>query len=178
MPAPFAIRDSQPADIPAIAAIYAHYVATSTATFEEVPPPPEEMAQRRAELTAAGLPFVVASDAAEGIIGYAYAAPFRPRSGYRFTLEDSIYLAPSALRRGIGSALLAQLIECCTAGGYRQIVAVIGDTAHAASIRLHQKLGFARVGLMPAVGFKFGRWIDVVTMQRALGAGAAALPDR
>jgi phosphinothricin acetyltransferase len=178
-PAPFALRDSEPADIPAIAAIYAHYVATSTATFDEAPPPPEEMAQRRAELVATGLPFIVATGGAGRILGYAYAAPFRPRSGYRFTLEDSIYIDPAAIRGGIGAGLLARLIERCAAGGYRQLMAVIGDTAHAASIRLHEKLGFERVGLMPAIGFKFGRWIDVVTMQRALGAGGTAtLPER
>jgi len=175
-PAPFVIRDCQAGDIPAIAAIYAHYVATSLATFDEVPPSAAEMALRHAEVIEGGLPFIVAAGDDGHVFGYAYAAAFRRRTGYRYTLEDSIYVEPSAIRRGIGSALLAALIERCAAAGYRQLVAVIGDTAHAASIGLHQKLGFARIGVMPAIGFKFGRWVDVVLMQRSLGAGAASAP--
>jgi len=177
-PAPGAIRDSLPADLPAIAAIYAHYVATSLATFDEIAPSAEDMGQRRAQLVAAGLPFVVAANGAGRIEGYAYAAPFRPRSGYRFSLEDSIYVEPAASRRGIGTALLATLIERCAASGYRQLVAVIGDTANAGSIALHEKLGFAHVGLMPAIGFKLGHWVDGVLMQRPLGAGATSPPQR
>jgi phosphinothricin acetyltransferase len=176
-PAPFVIRDCQPGDIPAIAAIYAHYVATSLATFDENPPSAEEMAQRRAEVHDAGLPFIVAVSGDGQLRGYAYAAAFRRRTGYRYTLEDSIYVDPAATRHGIGSALLAALIERCAAAGYRQLVAVIGDTAHTASIGLHQKLGFTQIGVLPAIGFKFGRWVDVVLMQRALGPGAAAAPQ-
>lgn len=174
----FALRDSRPDDVPAIAAIYAHYVATSLATFDEIAPSVEEMTQRRAEVVEACLPFLVAASPSGRVLGYAYAAAFRRRTGYRFTLEDSIYVEPSATRRGIGTALLAALIERCAAAGYRQLVAVVGDTAHAASIGLHEKLGFVRIGVMPAVGFKFGRWVDVVLMQRPLGPGgmAAAQP--
>jgi L-amino acid N-acyltransferase YncA len=176
-PAPFAIRDCEPADIAAIARLYAHYVATSLATFDEMPPSADEMAQRCAEVSDAGLPFIVAASDSGHIFGYAYAAAFRRRTGYRYTVEDSIYVEPAATRRGIGSALLAALIERCAAAGYRQLVAVIGDTAHAASIGLHQKLGFAQIGVMPAIGFKFGRWVDVVLMQRALGPGAVSAPQ-
>jgi L-amino acid N-acyltransferase YncA len=170
-----AIRDSQPADISAITALYARYVTTSFATFDEVPPAPGEMAQRREDLLGAGLPFIVAT-ADSKLVGYAYAAKFRLRSAYRFTLEDSIYVDPSAIRRGIGSALLGALIERCTALGHRQLVAVIGDTANAGSIGMHTKMGFVRVGVMPAVGFKLGRWVDAVLMQRSLGPGASAAP--
>lgn len=175
-PAPFVIRDCQPGDIPAITAIYAHYVATSLATFDEIPPSSAEMAQRRDEVLEARLPFIVAMSGDGRLLGYAYAAAFRRRTGYRYTLEDSIYVEPSTTRSGVGSALLAALIERCAAAGYRQIVAVIGDTAHAASIGLHRKLGFAQIGVLPAIGFKFGRWVDVVLMQRMLGPGAAAPP--
>lgn len=175
-PLPFHIREAAPQDIPAIAAIYAHYVTASLATFDEVPPPAAELARRRAELAAAGLPFLVAADARGTIAGYAYAAPYRQRSGYRFTLEDSIYVAPAAIRRGIGAALLAALIERCAARGYRQMVAVIGDSANAASIGLHAAHGFAPVGAIAAAGFKLGRWVDAVIMQRPLGEGAATLP--
>ena len=171
-----AVRDSQPADISAITALYARYVATSLATFDEVPPSPGEMAQRREDILSAGLPFIVAADVGGHLVGYAYAAKFRLRSAYRFTLEDSIYVDPSAIRRGIGSALLGALIERCTALGHRQLVAVIGDTANAGSIGMHAKMGFVRVGVMPAVGFKLGRWVDAVLMQRSLGPGASTAP--
>lgn len=176
-PAPFVIRDSQPGDISAIATIYAHYVATSLATFDEIPPSCEEMTQRRAEVLDAGLPFIVAVEDDGRVLGYAYAGAFRRRTGYRYTLEDSIYVERSATHRGIGTALLSALIERCAAAGYRQMVAVIGDRAHAASIGLHQKLGFAQIGVLPAIGFKFGRWVDVVLMQRTLGPGDATAPQ-
>jgi len=175
-PAPVAIRDSQSADLPAITALYARYVTTSLATFDEVPPSLEDMTARRQDLLAAGLPFIVAADTSDKLVGYAYAAKFRLRSAYRFTLEDSIYVDPSAIRRGIGSALLDAVIERCTALGHRQLVAVIGDTANAGSIGLHAKKGFERVGVMPAVGFKLGRWVDAVLMQRTLGSGASTAP--
>ncbi|HLI19893.1 MAG TPA: GNAT family N-acetyltransferase [Stellaceae bacterium] len=176
-PAPFIIRDSEPADIPAITAIYAYSVMTSLATFDEQPPSIEEMRQRRAEVVDLGLPFLVAASLDGEILGYAYAAAFRRRTGYRFTLEDSIYVERSQTHRGIGTALLTALIDRCAAAGYRQLVAVIAHAGQAASIGLHEKLGFKTIGVMPAVGFKFRRWIDVVLMQRALGPGGAATPQ-
>jgi L-amino acid N-acyltransferase YncA len=172
------IRDSSSRDCEAIATIYAHYVLNSLATFDEIPLTPDEMAERRARVVTAGLPFLVASSAPDRVEGFAYASPYRHRSGYRFTLEDSIYVDPFALRRGIGSALLGTLIERCTALGYRQLVAVIGDSANAASIAVHSKLGFAPIGTMPAIGFKHRRWVDSVLMQRALGPGATTPPQQ
>ena len=174
--APVMIRDCAEADIDSVAAIYGHYVCTSLATFEEIAPSPSEMAQRRMDLRAAGLPFLVASDARNGVVGFAYAGYYRPRAAYRFTLEDSIYVAAEVTRRGIGHALLTRLVEECAAAGFRQMVAVIGDSANAASIGLHAKSGFARIGVQPAVGFKLGRWVDGVIMQRVLGPGAANSP--
>jgi len=175
-PAPYILRDCEQADIAAVTALYAHYVRTSLATFDEIPPTEAEMAQRRSAVRGAGMPFLIACDARGQVLGFAFASPYRPRSGYRFTVEDSIYVAPAATRRGIGRALLALLIERCAALGYRQLVAVIGDSANAASIGLHEKLGFARAGLQPAIGFKLGRWVDSVLMQRPLGPGASTPP--
>lgn len=176
-PGVFFIRDSEPDDVPAITAIYAHSVMTSLATFDEQPPSVEEMRQRRAEAIDTGLPFIVAVENDGRLLGYAYAGAFRRRTGYRFTLEDSIYVERNATHRGIGTALLTALIERCAAAGYRQMVAVIADTERTASIGLHEKLGFKMVGVLPAVGFKFRRWIDVVLMQRALGPGDPAGPQ-
>jgi len=153
-------------------------VMASLATFDEIAPSTEEMAQRRAEVIDAGLPFIVAIDNDGRLLGYAYAAAFRRRTGYRYTLEDSIYVERTATHRGIGTALLTALIDRCAAAGYRQMVAVIADTERTASIGLHEKLGFKMVGVLPAVGFKFRRWIDVVLMQRALGPGSSATPQR
>jgi phosphinothricin acetyltransferase len=172
------VRDSAAADIGAIAAIYRHHVLTGLASFEEVPPDAEEMARRRAAVVEGGMPWLVAADAAGTVLGYAYAGPYRPRPGYRYTAEDSVYVAPEAIGRGVGRALLGALVVRCEALGFRQLVAVIGDSGNAASIGLHRALGFAQVGLLPSVGFKFGRWVDGVLMQRALGPGATALPDR
>jgi len=171
----FALRDSAPSDAEAIAAIYAHHVRFGLGTFEETPPSVEEIRQRRDGVLALGLPFLVAV-AGDRVVGYAYAGPYRMRSAYRYTVEDSIYVAPDATGRGTGRALLARLVERCDALGYRQIVAVIGDSGNHASIRLHAALGFTRVGIQPAVGFKQGRWVDSVLMQRTLGSGAATLP--
>jgi L-amino acid N-acyltransferase YncA len=162
------LRDSTLGDLDAIAAIYAHHVRFCLGSFEEVPPPVEEIARRRDAVLAQGLPFIVAVEGGR-VMGYAYAGRYRARSAYRYTLEDSIYVAADCGGRGIGRALLARLIKLCDALGYRQMVAVIGDSANRASIRLHD-------GLLPAVGFKHGRWVDSVLMQRALGQGAAALP--
>jgi L-amino acid N-acyltransferase YncA len=170
------IRPSQPDDLAAICAIYAHHVRYGLATFEEEPPDVAELARRRAELLARGLPHLVAElDGA--VAGYAYAGPYRPRPAYRHTVEDSVYLAPEHIGRGVGRALLTQLIDACTAAGYRQMIAVIGDSANAPSIGLHAALGFREVGLLRAVGFKLGRWVDTVLMQRALGPGDTELPS-
>ena len=172
-----AVRAARDADMAAVQAIYAGHVLHGTATFELDPPDLEEMARRRAGLLAQGLPWLVAE--AEGeVLGFAYAGPYRPRPAYRNTLEDSIYLRGDATGRGLGRRLLAALIAETEAQGYRQMLAVIGDSANAASIGVHAALGFREVGVLRAAGFKFGRWIDVVLMQRALGPGATTLPDR
>jgi L-amino acid N-acyltransferase YncA len=175
-PAAVTIRPATLADIAGVQPIYAHYVEATTATFEEVAPTLAEMQRRFADITGHGLPYLVAEDADGRIAGFSYASPFRTRSAYRFTVEDSVYVDPEARRGGIGRALLMTLAERCTEIGYRQMVAVIGGNANAASIALHIRCGFRQVGLMPAVGFKFGRWIDSVRMQRALGDGDRTLP--
>ncbi|WP_298725104.1 GNAT family N-acetyltransferase [uncultured Ferrovibrio sp.] len=169
------VRPSHESDIPAIAAIYGHHVLHGSASFEEVPPDAAEMARRRSEILAKGLPYLTAELDGK-VVGYAYAGPYRTRIAYRFTLEDSIYVAPDAPRRGIGRALLSDLIARCAALGYRQMVAVIGDTCNTPSIGLHAALGFRVVGTLPSVGFKHGRWVDSVFMQRPLGPGDATLP--
>jgi phosphinothricin acetyltransferase len=170
------IRPSRDDDIPAIAAIYAHHVLHGVGTFEEEPPSSAEMHRRRGEIVSRGLPYLIA-ERGDRVIGYCYAGPFRPRTGYRFTLEDSIYVEPAELGRGVGRALLEQVLARCKTLGYRQMIAVIGGRETVASIRLHEALGFTHMGLFEAVGFKFGRWIDIVLMQRALGEGAATLPE-
>ena len=169
------IRPSRDEDVAAIAAIYGYHVMHGLASFEEVPPAVEEIARRRAEIVARGLPYLVAERAGR-VVGYSYASLFRPRVAYRFTLEDSIYVDAAEVGRGIGRALLEPLLLRSTELGYRQMVAVIGGRETIPSIRLHEALGFAHVGVLPAVGFKFGRWIDIVLMQRALGPGAATPP--
>lgn len=171
------VRDSEDADLPAIAAIYGHHVMHGFGSFEEVPPGVDELARRRREILAKGLPYLIAADGAGGVLGYAYAWPYRTRSAYRFTVEDSIYVAPEAARRGIGRILLEALIERCTKIGYRQMIAVIGDSGNEGSIGLHRSLGFARTALLPTIGFKRGRWVDCVMMQRPLGPGSATLPE-
>jgi phosphinothricin acetyltransferase len=167
------VRPSRPTDVAAIGAIYAHAVRQGTGTFEVDPPADGEIARRRGEVLARGLPWLVAEAGGE-VVGYAYAAPFRPRPAYRFCVEDSIYLRPDAAGRGIGRLLLAELLARCTDAGARQMLAVIGDSANAASIALHRTLGFAPCGTLGAVGWKFDRWLDVVLMQRPLGLGSAA----
>lgn len=169
------IRNSADGDLARIAAIYRHHVLHGVASFEEVPPEPEELAQRRRAILAHGLPYLVA-EAAGRVVGYAYASPYRTRSAYRFTVEDSIYIDAAEIGRGIGRALLTKLIERCTRLGYRQMVAVIGGGDQWPSIGLHRALGFARIGVLPALGFKFGGWVDIVLMQRALGPGASTNP--
>jgi phosphinothricin acetyltransferase len=169
------IRPATEADLPAVTDIYQHAVLHGTATFELIPPDLTEMTRRFKALMDGGYPYLVA--ALEGaVVGYAYAGPYRPRPAYRFTVENSVYLAPSIHRRGIGAQLLQRLIAECETRGYRQVVAVIGDSANAGSIGVHAKTGFAMIGTHPNVGFKFGRWLDTVMMQRALGEGAATLP--
>ncbi|HEY1203361.1 MAG: N-acetyltransferase family protein [Bryobacteraceae bacterium] len=169
------LRPSTDADLPAIDAIYAHHVRTGLASFETVPPTVEEMARRRLEVLKRGLPFLVAE--VEGtVVGYAYASLYRPRPAYRSTLEDSIYIHPEHTRQGIGRLLLQALLADCEAKGYRQMVAIIGDSGNAPSIGLHQAFGFEHAGTLRSVGFKFGRWVDTVLMQRPLGAADSTLP--
>ncbi len=169
------LRPAALSDIPAITRIYAHAVDTGTASFELTPPDKAEMTRRMSTLLDGGFPYLVAEmDGA--IAGYAYAGLYRERPAYRFTLEDSVYIAPDAQGRGIGSALLPALVEESAARGFRQMVAVIGDSEQAASIALHARAGFYYVGTFPHVGFKFGRWLDTVLMQRALGPGSTTDP--
>ena len=170
------IRASSAADIPAITAIYAHWVTHGLASFEVEPPDPTEMARRRDAVLAAGFPYLVA-EAPEGLLGYAYASAYRARPAYRFSVENSVYVAPGAGRRGIGLALMEEVIAQCTGAGFRQMVAVIGDSGNAASIALHKRAGFTTAGLLKAAGWKHGRWVDSVLMQRPLGAGAEAPPE-
>ena len=174
MPDPM-IRPATAADLPAITAIYDHAVRTGTATFELEPPDLAEMTRRFDALTGGGFPYLVASVQA-AVVGYAYAGPYRPRPAYRFTVENSVYLDPAAHGRGIGTALMRTLIAEAEQRGYRQMIAVIGDSANAGSIGVHSKTGFQMIGTHPNVGFKFGRWLDTVMMQRPLGEGAATLP--
>jgi phosphinothricin acetyltransferase len=168
------VRAADPADAGQVAAIFAHYVATSVATFEEVAPAPADWRRRLGELTALNLPFLVAeADGDAAICGFAYASPWRPKPAYRYTVEDTVYLSPGCTGRGIGTALLGELLAGCAAAGARQVIAVIADTGSDASAALHRRLGFAGVGKLPGVGFKFGRWIDTVLMQKDLGPKGA-----
>jgi L-amino acid N-acyltransferase YncA len=171
------VRDAAAADMPAIQAIYAHHVLHGLATFEEVPPSVAEMADRRAAVLKAGLPYL-AAEIDGAVVGYAYATAYRPRPAYRFTVEDSIYIAHGLGGRGIGAALLGALIVRCERGPWRQMLAVIGNSGNAGSIALHRRLGFEPIGTLHAVGFKLGRWVDTVLMQRALGDGDRSAPVR
>jgi L-amino acid N-acyltransferase YncA len=169
------IRPTTTADLPAITEIYRHAVLYGTATFELIPPDLTEMTRRFGGLMEGGFPYFTA--ALDGrVVGYAYAGAYRPRPAYRFTVENSVYLQPAIHRRGIGLQLLRRLITESEARGYRQMIAVIGDSANAGSIGVHTKCGFQMIGTHPAVGFKFGRWLDTVMMQLALGEGAITLP--
>jgi phosphinothricin acetyltransferase len=170
------IRPSTPADLLAIAAIYADAALTGTGTFELEPPGEEEMARRRDDVLSKGLPWLVAEVGGQ-VRGYAYANHFRPRLAYRFCLEDSIYLHRDARGQGLGSLLLAELVARCEAAGARQMLAVIGDSANAGSIGVHRRQGFELVGVMKSAGWKFDRWLDVVIMQRALGLGDREAPE-
>jgi len=169
------VRDAADGDMAAVQAIYAAHVSGGLASFEETPPDVAEMARRRAAVLELGLPYRVAEwDGA--VKGFAYAGPYRNRPAYRYSLENSVYVAADALGRGLGRRLLGDLIERCTALGYRQMVAVIGDSANEASITLHARLGFETAGVQKSIGFKFGRWVDSVIMQRPLGEGDRTLP--
>jgi phosphinothricin acetyltransferase len=169
------IRPATPADIPAIARIYAHAVKHGTASFEIEAPDQTEMARRQRELVDAGFPYI-AAELDGRLLGYAYAGPYRVRPAYRFTVEDSIYVDHQARRSGVGRMLLDHLIANATDRGFRQMIAVIGDSAQTASVELHRAAGFRMVGTLESVGHKFGRWLDSVIMQRALGPGAANPP--
>jgi phosphinothricin acetyltransferase len=174
MPA-VAIRPATPADIPAITRIYAQAVTCGTASFELEPPDQTEMASRLRTLLDGGYPYIVA-EIGGALAGYAYAGPYRPRPAYRYSVEDSIYIDPTAQRQGVGRALLERLIVECERRGYRQMIAVIGDSAQTPSIALHRAAGFRMIGNIENVGYKFDRWLDSVLMQRALGPGATAKP--
>lgn len=171
------IRPTTEADLPAITAIYQQAVREGTATFELEPPDLAEMTRRYRALIDGGYPYFVAI-LDGGVAGYAYAGAYRPRPAYRFTVENSIYLDPSFHRRGLGLLLLERLVSECEARGFRQMIAVIGDSANAGSIGVHTKGGFRMIGTHPSVGLKFGRWLDTVMMQRDLGEGASTVPEK
>lgn len=169
------VRDAREKDMAAVQPIYAHHVLQGLASFEEVPPSLEELVSRRHGVLSQGLPYLVAET--EGrVVGYSYATAYRPRPAYRYTVEDSVYVAPDMGGRGIGRLLLEELIARCEAGPWRQMLAVIGNSGNAGSIALHRRLGFSEVGVLTSVGFKLGRWVDTVLMQRPLGIGNGALP--
>jgi phosphinothricin acetyltransferase len=166
---PLTVRDAREEDISTVQKIYAHHVLTGTSSFEEVPPTTDELLSRRKDVLKEDLPYLVAERAGE-VVGYSYASLYRARSAYRFTIENSVYVDHRLGRHGIGSSLLAALLRRSELGRWKQMIAVIGDSANTASIALHLKYGFRLVGTFRKVGFKFGRWIDTVLMQRPLGA--------
>ncbi len=170
------IRPATAGDAEALAAIYAHHVLHGFGTFEEEPPSPAEMDARRRALTDMGFPYLVA-EAAGRVLGYAYAGPFRPRAAYRYTVEDTVYVAEDARGRGVGKAVLTAVLAACEAMGVRQVVAVIGDSGNEGSLALHRALGFTPSGVGKSFGFKHGRWVDIVWMQKPLNGGDATLPD-
>lgn len=170
------VRHAVEADIPAITAIYRPAVVEGTASFELEPPDEAEMLRRMRAIAGGGYPYLVAFDGSGEVQGYAYVGAYRPRPAYRFSVENSVYVAPSAKRLGVGRLLLAELIGVCTAKGYRQMIAVIGDSGQAASIGLHRAMGFTFCGTVHSVGWKHGRWLDGVLMQRALGDGDTTPP--
>ncbi len=167
------IRQSQDADLPEITAIYAHHVCNGTGTFEIDPPTEAEMTTRRADVLSKGLPYLVAQDSVtQRVLGYAYCTWFKPRPAYRFSAEDSVYLAPDGQGRGVGRALLAELMAQAEKSGVRKLIAVIGDSANAGSIGVHRSVGFSDVGVLTACGWKFDKWLDVVLMEKSLGWGS------
>ena len=171
------VRASQPLDLPAITAIYRHHVLHGTGTFETEPPSVSEMAQRRQGVLEKNLPWLVAEADDGTILGYAYANWFKPRPAYRFSAEDSIYVAEHARGQGIGRLLLDALCQECEAAGVRKLIAVIGDSANTGSVGVHRAAGFTQVGVLSNVGWKFERWLDVVMMEKSLGAGASTSPE-
>lgn len=170
------VRDAGPADVPAMTAIYAHHVQHGTGTFEEEPPAEDEIAARLARVRGAGCAWLVAEDETGLILGYGYFSQYRDRSAYRFCAEDSVYVRDDIRGQGVGKALVAELVARAEARGFRQMIAVIGDSENVGSIGLHISLGFRQAGVLKAAGMKFGRWVDVVLMQRALGEGERTLP--
>jgi phosphinothricin acetyltransferase len=170
------VRDATIADMGSVRTIYAHHVLHGLATFEEVPPSADELLARREAVLQLGLPFLVA-ELESSVVGYSYATSYRPRPAYRYTIEDSVYVAEGLGGRGFGTALLDALIARCESGPWRQMLAVIGNSGNEGSIALHRRLGFQPVGTLQAVGFKLGRWVDTVLMQRALGEGQSAPPS-
>lgn len=172
----FLVRDAEPGDIAQLHAIYGHHVLTGLGTFDEVPPALADSEEKWRTSLSHGLSWLVAVEG-EAVVGFAYASLFRPRKGYRYTVEDSVYIRDDRRGRGVGSALLGPLIERCERLGVRQVVAVIGDSGNAGSIGLHAKHGFAHAGTVVGAGFKFGRWVDIVLMQRALNGGASGVPS-
>ncbi|MEZ2218629.1 N-acetyltransferase family protein [Rhizobium sp. RCC_161_2] len=169
------IRDASDGDMEAIRDIYTYHVLHGLATFEEVPPSADELRSRRASVLAIGLPYLVAELNGE-IVGYSYATAYRPRPAYRFSIEDSVYVADGLGGRGVGSALLQELIARCEKGPWRQMLAVIGNSGNAGSLALHRRMGFQPIGTFKSAGFKLGRWVDTVLMQRALGEGDQTTP--
>ncbi|OCX25508.1 GNAT family N-acetyltransferase [Pseudomonas graminis] len=176
MPHHLILRDANENDMPLVLAIYAHHVIHGSASFELEPPTLGQMCQRRAEVCALGLPYLVAERNGE-VVGYGYATLYRPRPAYSFTVEDSVYIRHDMSGLGVGQALLSRVIERCVEGGRRQMVAIIGNSENLASIRLHERQGFRKVGVFESVGFKHGRWLDTVIMQRELGEGAGSSPN-
>lgn len=170
------IRPATAADMDAVRGIYAHYVQHTRFTYEEVAPDHGEISRRWRATVDGGYPYLVADLDGE-VAGYAYAGPFRLRDAYRFTVENSVYIRPLAVRRGVGSALMTRLIDACESCGFRQMIAVIGDDANHGSVMLHRKCGFTLIGVMPASGYKHGRWVDTTIMQRPLGPGGDTPPD-
>lgn len=171
------LRDAEPRDLAAITAIYGHHVRTGLASFETEAPDEAEMRNRFDAIREKGFPYLVAEEAGE-VVGYAYASFYRTRPAYRFTLEDSVYVKAGLAGRGLGRALLERLVAECEAFGCRQMIAVIGDSGNAASVRLHEACGFRMTGTFRSIGFKHGRWVDTVLMQRTIGPGDATLPDQ
>lgn len=171
------IRPSRDHDLPAITAIYAHHVLNGTGTFETEPPSQADMAARRADVLAKGLPYLVIEEEGK-VLGFAYCQWFKPRPAYRFSAEDSIYLDPQASGKGLGRTLLAELSREAERAGIRKLIAVIGDSANAGSIGVHRALGFAPVGTFKSCGWKFGRWLDIVLMEKTLGAGDTTAPEQ
>jgi phosphinothricin acetyltransferase len=170
------IRPSRDTDIPAITAIYSHHVRTGTGTFETTAPTENEMSARRADVLSKGLPYLIAEDGGQ-VLGFAYCQWFKPRPAYRFSAEDSIYLHPDAAGKGLGKALLAELVRQAQSSGVRKLIAVIGDSNNAGSVGVHLSLGFTHVGTLKSCGWKFGKWLDCVLMDKTLGEGDTTPPE-